>query len=76
MYPTIVEMQSAVTAADQARIGRDIASKAVSNQINELASFLLEPFFQFWIKDEGMLFDKGRDFEFSLILVVGKVIQC
>ncbi len=55
-YPTIVEIQSAVSAADQDLIigapaggRRAIASKAVSTgcQINKLRSFLLDPFFQF-----------------------------
>ncbi len=72
-------MQSAVSAADQDRIigapaggRRAIASKAVSTGV-KLRS---DPFFQFWIEDEGVLFEEGRDFDFSLILVVGKVIQC
>ncbi len=69
-YPTIVEIQSAVSAADQDRIigapvggRRAVASKAVSTgvkcQINKLRSFLLDPFFQFWTEDKGMLFEEG-----------------
>ncbi len=58
-YPTIVEIPSAVSAADQDRIigapaggRRVIASKAVSTGIKSI-----------------------RNFDFSLILIVGKVIQ-
>ncbi len=59
-YPTIVKIQSAVSAADQDRIigtpagrRRAIASKAVSTGIKSI-----------------------RNFDFSLMLIVGKVIQC
>ncbi len=59
-YPTIVEIQSAVSTADQDRIigapaggRRAIASKAVSTVVKSI-----------------------RDFDFSLILIVGKVIKC
>ncbi len=39
---------------------RAIASKTIyRSQINELRFFLLDPFFQFWIKDEGVLFEEG-----------------
>ncbi len=78
-------MQSAVSAADQDRIigasagGRQaIASKAVSTGVKSIScvpsSLILSS--SSGIEDEGVLFEEGRDFDFSLILVVGKVIQC
>ncbi len=62
-YPMIVEIQSAVSAADQDRIigapedgRRAIAFKTVSTGAKSISllSFLLDPFFQFWIEDKGI----------------------
>ncbi len=73
----MVEMQSAVSAADQDQIigvpvgrRRAITSKAVSTGVQSISSS------NSGSRTKECCLKKGEIFDFSLILIIGKVIQC